>query len=113
VGDAVGVNASQILKWLNWSGVPIRGGGKTLKFTDVEEKEILRLHQREWQSRRAIAKRFGVAIETIGRVILRQIAKMTAEAKDNDQGTGKIVDEGSVTAADQATNGIVSGGATV
>jgi transposase len=113
VADLVGVNMYQISKWLTAAGVEIRKGTRPLTFTPDEEKEILRLHQQDWQSRRALARRFNVSIDTIGRAVLRAIARQTPEAKAADEGAAQTNGNGSVLTADQTTNGIISGGATV
>jgi transposase-like protein len=89
VADEVGVNTSRVLKWLNWTGVSIRKGTRSRRFSDEEEREIYRQHTEGWMSRRALARKYQVAIDTIGRVILRQIAKMAAEAKGPYPFTGR------------------------
>jgi transposase len=97
VADQFDSNLSRVLRVLLEAGVEIRSGSKARRFSPDEEKEIYELHRTKGLSRRAIAKRYGVGVDTIARCLLRQLARQAAGANGSDQ----------------AGNGVISGGAMV
>jgi hypothetical protein len=98
VAEKFDSNLSRVLRVLLEAGVPIRGGSKARRFTDVEEREIYEMHRTGGLSLRAIARKLRAGVDTIGRLVMRMAARERVEADGNDR---------------TATNGVISGGATV